>query len=372
MQQKNKRIDAGANRLSGAVKPISYKLFFDTDFKNFVYDGMEEIEIMISKPSSSIKINSNRIKFKDVKIVSNGIQQDCKIKTYKKNKTATLSFDKAVSGKATLLIAFSGTNNEDMYGFYKSEYTGQKGTKEFILASQFEAADARAAFPCFDEPEFKATFDVTMEIPKDMRAISNMPIESEKIKNDRKTVKFLRTPKMSSYLLFLGVGKFDSVSTSLGKLKISVLATPGKKQLCYLALGYAKKFVAFYENYFGIKYPLPKLDLIAIPDFAAGAMENWGAITFRETAMLGTEKGSAVSYKQQIAETVAHELAHQWFGDLVTMEWWNDLWLNESFATYMSFKAMEAVFPEWQMDVQYFDEVIATAFSADSLINTHP
>ncbi|MEM0154516.1 MAG: M1 family aminopeptidase, partial [Methanothrix sp.] len=168
------------------------------------------------------------------------------------------------------------------------------------------------------------------------------------------------------------VGKFDSVSTSLGKLKISVLATPGKKQLCYLALDYAKKFVAFYENYFGIKYPLPKLDLIAIPDFAAGAMENWGAITFRETAMLGTEKGSAVSYKQQIAETVAHELAHQWFGDLVTMEWWNDLWLNESFATYMSFKAMEAVFPEWQMDVQYFDEVIATAFSADSLINTHP
>ena len=372
MQSKYQKTKASANRLGDIVKPINYKLFFNTDFKNFVYEGTEEILVSISKQTNSIKINSNKIKFKHAKIMSSGSEQDCSVKIDKKNKITTLSFNKAVSGKATLIINFSGINNEDMYGFYKSEYTNQKGAKEYILTSQFEAADARAAFPCFDEPGFKATFDVTMEIPKEMRAISNMPVKSETISNGRKTVKFMETPKMSSYLLFLGVGKFESVSTSLGKLKINVLATPGKKQLCYLALGYAKKFIAFYEDYFKIKYPLPKVDLIAIPDFAAGAMENWGAITFRETAMLGTEKDSAVSYKQQIAETVAHELAHQWFGDLVTMEWWNDLWLNESFATYMSFKAMEAVFPEWQMDIQYFDDVIATAFSADSLIHTHP
>ena len=372
MKSKYQKTNMKSNRLGDIVKPISYKLFFNTDFKNFIYEGKEEILVSISKPANSIKINSNKIKFKDAKIVSGGVSQDCKVNLDQKNKVATLSFNKAVSGKATLLINFTGINNEDMYGFYKSDYISQKGTKEHILTSQFEAADARAAFPCFDEPSFKATFDVTIEIPKDMKAISNMPAKSETISKDRKTVKFMTTPKMSSYLLFLGAGKFESISTSLGRLKINALATPGKKQLCYLALGYAKKFIAFYENYFGIKYPLPKVDLIAIPDFAAGAMENWGAITFRETAMLGTEKGSSVSYKQQIAETVAHELAHQWFGDLVTMEWWNDLWLNESFATYMSFKAMEAVFPEWQMDIQYFDEVIATAFSADSLIHTHP
>ncbi|OJI07960.1 MAG: hypothetical protein BK997_01525 [Candidatus Micrarchaeum sp. ARMAN-1] len=372
MQSIYKKANNGANRLSDSVKPVSYKLFFNTDFKNFVYEGTEEIAISISKPLTSIKINSNKIKFKDAKIISKGVSQDCKVKIDEKSKTATLSFNKSVSGKAVLLIAFSGVNNDDMYGFYKSEYTDQNGKKEYLLTSQFEAADARAAFPCFDEPKFKATFDVTMEIPDGMLAISNMPIKSETASKGRKTVRFLTTPKMSSYLLFLGAGKFDRASTSLGKLKISVLATPGKKQLCYLALDYAKKFIAFYENYFGIKYPLPKVDLIAIPDFAAGAMENWGAITFRETAMLGTEKGSAISYKQQIAETVAHELAHQWFGDLVTMEWWNDLWLNESFATYMSFKAMDFVFPEWQMSMQYFDDVIATAFSADSLIHTHP
>ena len=372
MQLKYKKTNASANRLGDIVKPISYKLFFNTDFKDFVYEGTEEILVSISKPTHSIKINSNKIKFKYAKIMSGGASQDCSVKIDQKNKVATLSFNKAVSGQATLLITFSGINNEDMYGFYKSGYVNQNGKKEYILTSQFEAADARAAFPCFDEPSFKATFDVTMEIPKEMRAISNMPVESESASKDRKTVKFIKTPKMSSYLLFLGVGKFESASTKLGNLKINALATPGKKQLCYLALGYAKKFIAFYENYFRIKYPLPKVDLIAIPDFAAGAMENWGAITFKETAMLGTQKGSSVSYKQQIAETVAHELAHQWFGDLVTMEWWNDLWLNESFATYMSFKAMEAVFPEWQMDIQYFDEVIATAFSADSLLHTHP
>ncbi|MEM0154706.1 MAG: hypothetical protein QW814_02625, partial [Methanothrix sp.] len=201
MQQKYKKTGADANRIGDLVKPISYKLFFDTDFKSFIYNGTEEIKISISKPSNSIKINSNKIKFKEAKIASNGVQQDCKIKIDEKNKIATLNFNKAVSGDATLFILFSGTNNNDMYGFYKSEYTGQNGTKEFILASQFEAADARAAFPCFDEPGFKATFDVTMEIPEDMRAISNMPIESEKTKNGRKTVKFLTTPKMSSYLL---------------------------------------------------------------------------------------------------------------------------------------------------------------------------
>ncbi|MCL4404858.1 M1 family metallopeptidase [Candidatus Marsarchaeota archaeon] len=359
-------------RLDDWIIPINYTLLFKTNFKSFRFEGNEDITLHIARPVKSIRINSNKIKIKSARVVSKGETINCRIKLDPKNKIAYLGLEKEISGSANLLIDFEGINNDDMYGFYRSSYTTKSGKTEYMLASQFEAADARAAFPCFDEPKFKATFNVTIEIPKDFTAISNMPVKSERVSGGIKTVKFFTTPKMSTYLLFLGVGKFDKISTNLGNLKINAYSTRGKGNLCKMALGYAKKFIEFYEGYFRIKYPLPKVDLIAIPDFAAGAMENWGAITFRETAMLGDEKTSSISSKEQIAETVAHELAHQWFGDLVTMEWWNDLWLNESFATFMSFKAMDAVFPEWQTDVQYFDEVIATAFSADALVNTHP
>jgi aminopeptidase N len=368
----NSSNDPKRNRLGNNVIPIHYELFFNTNFKTFEYSGKEEIKAEIKKSTKEIVLNANGIRFLNAKIVSKGITQECKININKKNKIAKFGVANPVSGIATILIDFIGTNNDQMYGFYRSSYKSGSGKEEYILSSQFEAADARAAFPCFDEPEFKSTFEVSMEVPKEMLAISNMPIKSERVSGDRKTVKFFTTPKMSSYLLFLGVGKFEKLSSTLGKLKVNAYATPGKKDLCQLSLDYAKRFILFYEKYFGIKYPLPKVDLIAIPDFAAGAMENWGAITFRETAMLGDAKSSSTSVKQQIAETVAHELAHQWFGDLVTMKWWNDLWLNESFATFMSFKAMNAVFPEWQSNIQYFDEVISTAFSADSIIHTHP
>ncbi|MCL5404312.1 MAG: M1 family metallopeptidase [Candidatus Marsarchaeota archaeon] len=361
-----------ATRVGNNVVPINYKLFFDTDFDSFKFKGKAEIQLKISEKCREFKINANQLDIMSVKLISGSIEQACRIKLDKKNKIATISFKTGVSGEAKLEIKFIGINNDAMYGFYRSSYKGLRGNTEYLLSSQFEAADARAAFPCFDEPEFKATFDVSIAIPRDMTALSNMPIKREEPSGKRKVVTFQTTPRMSTYLLYLGVGHFESISGNLGKLKINVYATPGKKKLCPMALNYAKKFIAFYEKYFGIKYPLPKVDLIAIPDFAAGAMENWGSITFREVALLGDEKHSSIGTKQQIAETVAHELAHQWFGDLVTMKWWNDLWLNESFATFMSFKAMEAVFPEWDVEKKYFDEVIATAFTADALKNTHP
>jgi len=372
MYKKSKSETTSKQRLGKNIIPINYKLFINTNFETFKFDGKEEITIRIRKPSNVIRLNSNEISFKSARLVTKNSTYDCKIKQDERSKTVDFILPKQISGQAKLLIDFIGTNNDNMYGFYRSSYKGRNAKKEYLLASQFEAADARAAFPCFDEPKFKATFDVTLEVPNNMSAISNMPIKSEQVAGNRKTVKFFTTPKMSSYLLFLGVGKFEKISTSTGKIKINAYATEGKSKLCRRALSYAKKFVLFYEKYFNVKYPLPKIDLLAIPDFAAGAMENWGAITFRETSMLGDEKNSSILSKQLIAETVAHELAHQWFGDLVTMEWWNDLWLNESFATFMSFKAMGSVFPEWQTNIQYFDEVISTAFSADAISNTHP
>lgn len=352
------------------VIPSNYSLTFNTDLKTFRYSGTARIKVVVKKPTKIIKLNAVGLNIKAAKIISRNGVQDAKSKLITKEGRLELSFGKEATGFVTIEIEFSGINNDKMYGFYRSSYT-YKGKMNYILTTQFEPADARAAFPCFDEPEFKATFDVTLIINNNLKAISNMPIKGVKKIGNRKAVTFNTTPKMSTYLLYLGVGKYDQLSTKLNKLKINLITTPGKKNLAKLSLEYGKKFVTYYENYFGIKYPLPKLDLIAIPDFAAGAMENWGAITFRETDLLGNES-SPLAQKQRKAMIVAHELVHQWFGDLVTMKWWDDLWLNESFADFLSYKAMDEIFPEWQIRAMYLDDIIGTAFEADQLKSTHP
>jgi len=356
--------------LGGNITPLNYNLEFDTDLKSFLYFGTVKIKVRVKNSSRVIKLNASKLKVKSVRVISkNGVQIARHILN-QREETLWLMLDKPVVGQTLIEIDFIGTNTEGMYGFYRSSY--KHGSKtEYMLTTQFEAADARAAFPCFDEPEFKATFDVTLVVDRDLTAISNMPVKSMGENSGRKSVTFCTTPRMSTYLLYLGVGRYEELHSHLGRTKISVLTTPGKKELAKLSMAYAKKFISFYQKYFGIGYPLPKIDLIAVPDFAANAMENWGAITFRETALLGTEK-SPILIKQRIAEVVAHELAHQWFGDLVTMEWWDDLWLNESFATFMSYKAMDAVFPMWDIRAKYLEDVIGTAFEADEVKSTHP
>jgi len=356
--------------LGNNVVPSNYHLIFDTNLKSFVYSGRARIEVGIKEPTKIIKLNASNLKIKNARIISGSSMQIARHILNQKEETLWLLIDNSIVGRAIIEINFTGTNNDKMYGFYRSSYK-HGGKENYILTTQFEAADARAAFPCFDEPEFKAIFNVELIVDNNLRAVSNMPVKSIRKGQDRKTVKFYTTPKMSTYLLYLGVGRYEELSSRLGKIRVNVLTTPGKKKLSRLSLGYAKKFILFYEKYFGVNYPLPKIDLLAIPDFAAGAMENWGAITFRETALLGSEK-SPIAIKQRIAEVVAHELAHQWFGDLVTMRWWDDLWLNESFATFMSYKAMEAIFPEWSVRAQYLEDVIGTAFVADEVKSTHP
>ncbi len=352
--------------------PKNYKLLLEPNLKTFKYKGSETVETIVKESCKAIRLNAAELEVADATIESGGVTQKARIKFNKEDEELALTFGKSVKGNVKIHITFTGTNNYGMYGFYRSKYS-LKGKEAYMLTSQFEAADARKAFPCFDEPSFKATFELSFLVDKELNCISNMPVKSEKSSgNSKKLVTFHRTPKMSSYLLYLGVGKFERKSSRYKKIDFGVVTVPGKSKDAVMALEFGKKFLAFYESYFGVDFPLPKMDLIAVPDFAAGAMENWGAITFREIELLGDEKSTSVSRKQRIAEVIAHELAHQWFGDLVTMEWWDDLWLNESFATFMATKAVDSVFPKWEFGLQDSIDTISTALSADQYISTHP
>jgi tricorn protease interacting factor F2/3 len=226
-------------------------------------------------------------------------------------------------------------------------------------------------FPCVDRPDAKAEFRLTVSIVKDLVAISNMPVESVTSNGSRKIVTFGKTPRMSTYLLYLGVGKFEERTERLGKVDIILATIPGKVGLGGFAQVEAKKAIEFYEKYYGISYKLPKVHLIAVPEFAMGAMENWGAITFRETALL-LDANSSTRSRRRVSEVVAHELAHQWFGNLVTMEWWDDIWLNESFATLMAYKVLDSIHPDWRVWDEFLRGETGGAMARDRLKNTHP
>ena len=357
--------------LGNNIIPSHYELIFEPDLKTLTFKGIALININIQKPSNLIKLHAKELTIQKAGLLQKKEYYPAKIKIDEKNQELALTISKKIKGQAQLQIEFRGIHNDGMYGFYHSKYQ-EKGKTQYLLTTQFEAANARAAFPCFDEPAFKSTFDVSFIVDKDLFTLSNMPIKQETIlPNQKKQVSFSTSPKMSTYLLYLGIGNFKSLETKSGSVTIRVLATPEKIHLGHLSLNYTKIFLRFFEEYFKIKYPLPKLDIIAIPDFASGAMENWGAITYREIALLGDENTSVV-IKQNIAITVAHELAHQWFGNLVTMQWWDDLWLNESFATFMSYKAVHNAFPQWDLPLQYFEDTIADALNADEIESTHP
>jgi tricorn protease interacting factor F2/3 len=348
---------------------LNYNLAFDIDFKSFRYKCKEVLTVQIKKSVKSIRLNAVGLKIKNAFMISKKKSQKATLKIDRKAEQLIVSFKNAVSGVAELEMEFGGANGDKLNGFYRSKYN--VGKKEnYILTTQFEPADARKAFPCFDEPGFKATFETSFLISKNLTAISNMPEKGTKRIGGKKLVTFRKTPKMSCYLLYFGIGEFERLKGKYRNVVLSVVTVPGKIKLGGTALEYGKRFLKYYEDYFGVRYPLPKMDLIAIPDFAISGMENWGAITYSEIALLTEKKATSVAAKQRIAEVVAHELAHQWFGDLVTMEWWNNLWLNESFATFMSYKAIDAVFPEWEMGVQATLFRTASALGADQLRST--
>lgn len=357
-------------RLSAVARPVNYDLFFDVDLAGFEFHGKECVEIDIVKKTSKLILHSSGLKIKNASLVANGVAIKPVVRMDGKSEMLVLKLSRPVKGSAKLFIEFSGKLNDNLLGFYRSRYMDGKEEK-YLATTLFEAPHARKAFPCFDEPEYKATFDVTLKIRKNLQAISNMPVKEETIIGDKKLVRFHKTPKMSTYLLYLGIGEFEFLEDMLGGISLRVFTLPGKKEQGRFALDMAKKFLSYFQDYSGIPYPLPKLDLIALPDFGSSAMENWGAMTFREVALFVDSKTST-AVKKRIAMVISHEIWHQWSGNLVTMKWWNDLWLNESFATYIAYKAVDYYFPEWKMWEDFIRGEVERAFDDDSLKTTHP
>ena len=351
--------------------PINYQLTFEPDLKKFTFFGTETITVSYKKPTNKITMHCAELKIKSCIVKSEDDIISSTPKTNEEKEELSIKLSKKIKGTVTISLEFQGILNDRLLGFYRSQYK-QNGKTKYLATTQFEAADARRAFPCWDEPEAKATFEISIIADNKFTAISNMPIKSKKKIKNKTLYKFEKTPVVSTYLIYLGVGEFEYLTGKTGKVQIRVITTKGNKSKGKYSLDLGKKLLTSYEKYFGIKYPLPKLDLIAIPDFAAGAMENWGAITFRETILLYDPKTSSTRTKQFIAEVISHEIAHQWFGNLVTMKWWNDLWLNESFATFMATKFVDKFYPEWNLWDQFIEDAMNTAMGLDSLKTTHP
>lgn len=361
---------ACAQRLPEIIAPDNYKLTFIPEFSKDNFAGDETIQIRVLKSTSEIVLNAADIEFNDVTVTSAAASQKAKVTLDKEKEQATLAVDKQVQpGPATIQIKYTGILNNEMRGFY----LGKQDDGRKYAATQLEATDARRAFPSFDEPAYKATFDVAVVADKGLAVISNTkPISDAAGPSDGKhTVRFATTAKMSSYLVAVVVGNFEYIEGSADDIPIRVYTSPGKKELGTFALQAAEIIMHYYNQYFGIKYPYGKLDLVGLSDFSAGAMENTGCITFREVLLLLDDKHASVDLKKTVASVIAHEMAHQWFGDLVTMQWWDDLWLNEGFATWMSSKPLKAWKPEWEIDLSDVRDK-TESLNADSLQNTHP
>jgi aminopeptidase N/puromycin-sensitive aminopeptidase len=339
---------ATAQRLPGTVVPEHYTLTLTPDLKAATFSGVESIELTVAEPTDRIVLNAAEIAFQSVTVTAGGKQQTAVVTLDKDKEQATFTFpEKLPAGKAALAIAYTGILNNELRGFYLS-----KTARRNYAVTQFEPTDARRAFPSFDEPAFKASYDISLVVDSADSAISNSPIEADTPGPGpgKHTLKFSTTPKMSTYLVAFLVGDFQCTAGESDGVAIRVCATPDKVALTSYGVDVAKWVLHYYDNYFGIHYPLKKLDLIALPDFEAGAMENFGAITYRERLLLIDPKTASVDAKKLVAIVIAHEMAHQWFGDLVTMRWWDNLWLNEGFATWMENKSVAAMEPEWKID----------------------
>eukprot|EP00741_Cyanophora_paradoxa_P021661 tig00000241_g20907.t1 len=320
--------------------------------------------------AAELKVHSAHLITKDGECIKPVVVRDIVAKDI-----LSLEFTEQVkAGRYTVAIAYDGSLNDRMHGFYRSKYTTASGETRYAGCTQFEATDARRAFPCWDEPLLKATFDVTIRAPANRVVLSNMPEASSQTNADgSRTVAFQRTPVMSTYLLAWVIGEFDFVAgTTKEGVYIRVYTPVGKKEQGTFALEVALKSLSYFTEYFGIPYPLAKLDCVAIPDFAAGAMENWGLVTYREIALLIDAANSSAALKMRVAEVVAHELAHQWFGNLVTMEWWTHLWLNEGFATWAANLAVDHIYPDWNMWLTFLTGNGSRALSLDALKSSHP
>ena len=359
------------------VRPSHYALELSPDLQNASFTGEVVIDVLVAEITSEIVLNAIELELGSASFAPRGGEATATSKiTYDEAaETATLRFaDPLPVGAGTLSISFTGILNDQLHGFYLSTFRDQIGAERRMAATQFEAADARRCFPCWDEPAIKATFQVDVIVPQGFAAISNT-LESapEHADDGRQRIRFPATPIMSTYLLAFIVGEMEAIEArSANGTLCRVWATVGQAERGRFALETSVRILDYYNDYFGVDYPLTKLDHIALPDFAAGAMENWGAVTYREVALLFDPASSSPGTRQRIVEIIAHEMAHMWFGDLVTMAWWNDLWLNESFASWMATKATDTIYPEWDVWTQFIAGDVAPGMSLDGLENSHP
>ncbi|KAF2840379.1 hypothetical protein M501DRAFT_1002726 [Patellaria atrata CBS 101060] len=384
--------------LPDSVKPSNYAIsLYDLEYGgDFSYQGTVKIALEILKTTKKIVLNSLQLKIHSAELKTEHTKTEQTVKASdisydERFQRATFTFDDdlPIVSSAELVVKFQGTINNLMAGFYRSRYkptvpatasVARDDEFHYMFSTQFESSDARRAFPCFDEPNLKATFDFEIEIPKDQVALSNMPMKDVRKadKSGLQIVSFDRTPVMSTYLLAWAVGDFEYVEDFTrrkynGKsLPVRVYTTKGLKEQGRFALEVCHQIVDYFSEIFRVDYPLPKVDLIAVHEFSHGAMENWGLITYRTTAVLFDEAKSDQKYRNRVAYVVSHELAHQWFGNLVTMDWWSELWLNEGFATWVGWLAVDHLYPEWDVWAQFVTESLQTGFGLDSLRNSHP
>ena len=361
-------------RLPRTALPSRYDIRLEPDLTTLSFKGTETVALDVTEAITEVAFNAIELTIESASLENDRgdtIRATATMDDPAERCRLTLA-SPAAPGRWRLRLAFRGTLNDKLRGFYRSVYKDPSGVSRTMAATQFEATDARRAFPCWDEPSFKAVFAVTLVIDPALTAVSNTAIVSETTEDGRKVVRFADTIKMSTYLVAFVVGELEATTAVMvGRTPLRVWCVPGKKPLARFGQEIGAASLAFFEQYYGLPYPGDKLDLLAIPDFAAGAMENLGAITFRETALLVDESASSHAELERVADVVAHENAHMWFGDLVTMSWWNGIWLNEAFATFMEMLAVDAWKPEWQRWVT-FGVSRAAALSLDGLHSTRP
>lgn len=361
-------------RLPRHVIPSRYHLRLEPDLTAATFTGEVTIALTIKQAAQTILLNAVDLVIESATIAdSKGQTVTASVELEPLTQRARLMVREPIRpGECQLHLFFHGKLNDQLRGFYRSTYKDATGTTQTLAATQFEATDARRAFPCWDEPDFKAVFATTLVIDPGLTAVSNTSIIAESIEKSKKVVRFAESINMSTYLVAFVIGQIEATPPRfVGKTPLRLWTVPGKQSLTAFGHEIAVASLTFFEDYYDIPYPGDKLDLLAIPDFASGAMENFGAITFRETALLVDQLTGTRAELERVADVVAHENAHMWFGDLVTMSWWNGLWLNEAFATFMEMLAVDTWKPEWKR-WDSFAVARSAAFSVDGLVNTRP
>ena len=337
-------------KLPKEVVPVAYFVRIVPNTDKFTFDGTETVRLNVRSAVRQLVLNALELKISDASVDGKALP-DSAIKIDAQNELLTLALPSELTpGDHILALGFAGKINQQGQGLFYIPYQEQgSGKKKIMLGTQFEATDARRFFPCWDEPVFRARFQLSAVVPQNWVAVSNMPVDTEKKVAGGKEVRFAATPPMSSYLNVFVAGELDLIESRSGPTQIRVITTKGKGEMGRYALGATAQILQYYNDYFGVTYPLPKLDQIALPGGFGGAMENWGGITYYESALLFDPKSSSTETKQDIYEVLAHEMAHQWFGDLVTMAWWDNLWLNEGFASWMGTKCTAHFNPQWEV-----------------------